>query len=295
MGASGDAGNKVSTVLGDHAIIVGDHPNTHPAIYVDPTGKETNAYGLSDTGMVESKSAMPTFRAIDNAGDFHGGNYTVTAMNGIHFASGAGGLSANISGNIALSSWGGKVTITSSTQIGTNAQVLALSATNTVKISGPSLYIDAKETTFTKNVTFGNNVKVNGGLAVNGELYASHITTMRQVKPTTVADGLPGYAINGAQLIGTIEVSDNPLIMGATITMMLHPTSLPIIVTSPHWHLYNTIASSTVNGPTELFEEMTAADGDSPATAKPNDIEELLDLEGAFSRIGEAVVTAILG
>ena len=294
MGASGDAGNKVSTVLGDHAIIVGDHPNTHPAIYVDPTGKETNTYGLSDTGMVESKSAMPTFRAIDNAGDFHGGNYTVTAMNGIHFASGAGGLSANISGNIALSSWGGKVTITSSTQIGTNAQVLALSATNTVKISGPSLYIDAKETTFTKNVTFGNNVKVNGGLAVNGELYASHITTMRQVKPTTVADGLPGYAMANALLVGEVIVAADPLMLGP-LTIRLEGTTLPIITTSPHWHLYNTIASSTVNGPTELFEEMTAADGDSPAKAKPNDIEELLDLEGAFRRIGEAVVTAIMG
>ena len=294
MGASGDAGNKVSTVLGDHAIIVGDHPNTHPAIYVDPTGKETNAYGLSDTGMVESKSAMPTFRAIDNAGDFHGGNYTVTAMNGIHFASGAGGLSANISGNIALSSWGGKVTITSSTQIGTNAQVLALSATNTVKISGPSLYIDAKETTFTKNVTFGNNVKVNGGLAVNGELYASHITTMRQVKPTTVADGLPGYAIMGGLLTGTVIAAADPLMMGP-LTIQLIGNGLPITTTMPHHHLYNTIASSTVNGPTELFEGMTAVEGDAPAQAKPNDIEELLDLEGTLSRIGEAVITSIMG
>ena len=287
--ANGDAGNSTTIVLGDKVTVVGDNPNTHPAVYTDPTGKETNAYGFSgSSGLISTKTALPTFTPIDNASDFHGGNYTITAMNAIHFEAGGGGLSADINGNMNLSSWGGLINITSTNQTSVQAQVVQLAATNTILLSGPSLYVDTQETIFNKNVTFGNNVTINGGLAVNGELFASHLTTVRSVGFTAESETLYGYIPLGAVMTcaatGIItapsSTSEGGIPNGATITIPALvltpvPTDTPFVAIPPHEHLYDTIATKTLDTPSDLFSEMKKVEGDAPVEAEPNFIQEL--------------------
>ena len=292
--ANGDAGNSTTIVLGDKVTVVGDNPNTHPAVYTDPTGKETNAYGFSgSSGLISTKTALPTFTPIDNASDFHGGNYTITAMNAIHFEAGGGGLSADINGNMNLSSWGGLINITSTNQTSVQAQVVQLAATNTILLSGPSLYVDTQETIFNKNVTFGNNVTINGGLAVNGELFVSHLTTLHSVNFTEESDELYGYPINGAEFAVNISPQspaglkpvlgiDSPeLVNGAmppgNYIMRIIPyypikalAPEPIVAIPPHEHLYNGLGGDGVQTTSELFDEMKAIESDKPVEAKPN-------------------------
>lgn len=301
MGSSGDAGNSVSTTVGDQVVIVGDHPNTRPALFVDPTGKGIKSFSLSDTGVIGVDSAIPTYRPIDNAGDFHGGNYSVTAMNGIHFESGGGGLSANIGGNITLNSWAGKISLLTTTQVGVTAHLVTISATNTVKISGPSLYVDAKEVTFTKNVTFGGNVKVNGGLGVNGELFATHITGLRQVRPTTMMKSMHGYPMTGSTLMGTImpgigasTTPDGGIAPGAII-ITVTPSPMPLVTVPPHLHYVDTLAAKLVTGPTELFGAMTSVDAEEPVTASPTDLAEISGFNALAQAFTDFVIESLTG
>lgn len=297
---NGDTGNSTTVVLGDKVVVVGDNPNTNPSVYSDPTGKETNSYGFSgSSGLINTKTAIPTFTPIDNAGDFHGGNYTIVAMNGIHFEAGGGGLSADINGNMSLSSWGGMINITSTSQASVQAQVVQLAATNTILLSGPSLYVNTAETVFNKNVTFGNNVIINGGLAVNGELFVSHLTALHSVNFTEESDELYGYPIMGAEFAVNIMPQAPQLVappFGINSPELTIDGGMPpgnyimriipyypikafapdaIVATPPHEHLYNGIGGDGVESPSDLRSEMKAIEGDTPVQAKPNLIDGL--------------------
>lgn len=284
MAANGDAGSSMTTVLGYKNIIVGDHPNINPANYVEPTGQEIDEYSMSGAGMIPIKSAIPTFRSIDTGGDFHGGDFTVDAMNAIHFTAGAGGFTVGVNGDISLMGWGGKVSIISTTQAGITAKVVRINSTNTIKIGGPTLYVDAKETIFNKNVTFGNNVKINGGLAVNGELFAPHITGQRQVRATAYSGSLKGYIPEGAILMCEIEpditkgaglTTDGGIAPGPIMLTVGIPSAFSFISIPPHNHFYDGLAFSEVGGLSDLYDEMQAVDGDKPVEAKANSLEAL--------------------
>lgn len=291
--ANGDAGNSTTIVFGDKVTVVGDNPNTHPAVYTDPTGFETNAYGFSgSSGLIHTKTAVPTFTPIDNASDFHGGTYTITAMNAIHFESGGGGLSADINGSINLSSWGGLINITSTNQTSVQAQVVKLTATNTILFSGPTLYVDTAETIFNRNVTFGNNVIINGGLAINGELFAPHLTTVRSVGFTGESETLYGYPINLGTFCASI-IPDPATLPPGTVTpengimsgipyrfvIMQDPVTAldpkPFIAIPPHEHLYDGVATKALNSYSEFNEAMKQAESDEPVEAQPNFMQDM--------------------
>lgn len=294
MGANGDAGNSITTILGDCATIVGDHANVLPSQWTEPTGEPTKEYSLSGSGMIDIDSAIPTYRGLDNGADFHGGNYTITALNGIHFEAASGGLSADISGNIALSSWGGKTNITSTTEVGVLARVIQINATNVTKIGGKNLYVDANQTTFAKNVTFGNNVKINGGLAVNGELYASHITCLKQTQVTAITDTLKGYPISGSMLYGEVIVGD-PLTIGPIIIRIQGEMAIPIVAVPPHYHLYDSIAMTGVEGLSDLMSAAQNVESDSPAKASSPTLEALKSIGKKVAKAFEKYITTTLG
>lgn len=288
---NGDAGNSITVVLGDKVTVVGDNPNTNPAVYTNPTGRDTDTYSfIDDSGMMQAKTALPTFTPIDNASDFHGGNYTITAMNAIHFEAGGGGLSADINGSIALSSWGGIVNITSTNQVSAQAEVVQLACTNAVLLTGPTFYVDTDETIFNKNVKFGCNVAVNGGLAVAGELFATHLSTVRSVASTGESPVQYGYPIGTASF--TAMLTPDPLLppgilspieqallpaIPYRITIIPDPVAAaaptPIIAIPPHEHLYNTIATTTYDTHSELNDAMRKVESNEPVDAEPNLIQ----------------------
>lgn len=293
--ANGDAGNSINVILGDKVTVVGDNPNTNPAVYTDPTGRDTDAYGFSDdSGMIQAKTALPTFTPLDNASDFHGGNYTITAMNAIHFEAGGGGLSADINGNIAISSWGGLVNITSTTQVAAQAQMVKLSVTNAILLTGPTFYVDTNETIFNKNVTFGKNIAVNGGLAVAGELFAAHLSTVRSLAFTAESSPLYSYPINGAEFAVNIRPDSVPQLkppLGIDSPVLTPDGGMPpgnyiikvipyfplkalvpeaITAAPPHEHVFNTIPTTTYGTHSELNEAMRKVESGEPVDAEPN-------------------------
>lgn len=289
----GQGPNAISTVLGDKVVVVGDHPNLNPSLRTEPTGVEITNYGITgSSGMTDSPSALPSYTAVDNSGDFHGGNYTVTALNGIHFESAGGGTTIDSSGNVAISSWGAKVDITSTTQTGVKGHILHLMATNTVRLSGPTFYVDAQETIFKNKVSFGTNVAINGGMYVNGELYARHITAPHAAYSTADSPTLYGYPQMGATFTAfifpelTMGGIPSPLdggIMPGAVRLILFPspvemggaTQMPIISIPPHNHKYDGIACSQAEGMTDFFKEAQAAESNEPAEAKPNLMEDI--------------------
>lgn len=269
----GDTGVNVSTILNDKVTIVGDHANLNPTHRVDPTGHEINNYSISESsGMTQTKSSIPKYTALDNAGDFHGGTYTTTVMNSLNYEVANGGINMNTGGNLNLSSWGGLLNITSSTQASITSDVVMLNCTNTAMVNGPTLYVNADETIFDKNVTFGNNIMVNGGAAINGELMAAHITTQRQTNFTEECDDLLGYPMMGAQLQCMITPTAPMIIPGVPIPCMVVLTPMapnPIVSVPGHNHVFEGPACTLTDGVTGIFAEMKSAEGSTPVQAKP--------------------------
>lgn len=279
MNPRGQGPNSVQTVVGDKVVVVGDHPNIHPSLRTDPSGIEIKNYGITgSSGMTESPSAIPTFESVDNGGDFHGGTYTVTALNGIHFESAGGGATIDSSGNVAISSWGGKLDLTSTAQTGVKAQVVHIMGTNTVRISGPTFYVDTQETIFANKVTFGTNICVNGGAFINGELFARHITAPHSVSITADSPTLYGYPQSGASFEASIVggvTSDGASILGTPVEIVISGGGIPIVSIPPHNHKYDGISSTQADGMTDFFDAAKAAESNEPAEAKPNLLDEL--------------------
>lgn len=316
MAGNPDAGNSITSVLGDYVLTVGDNANTYPSVHVEPTGQTINDYMMTSTGMQKIESALPTFRAIDNSGAFLGGSYVLTALNSIRFEAAGGGMDASVRGNISFKASGGMVNITSNTVVGVTSHLVQISSTNAVKINGPLFYVDTKETIFNKNVTFGNNVKINGGLAVNGELFARHITAMHSLAYTKESPELNGYPINGAEFAVQIYpqtpalttppmgINSPELIMGAmppgNYIMRIIPyyplkalAPDAIVSCPPHEHLYNSIGDGAISSPTEMMDKMKEVESDKPVEAKPTTIEGLSPT-GLVERIGKKVEDRII-
>ena len=269
----GDTGVNISTVLNDKVTIVGDHANLNPTVRTDPTGTEINNYAIGETtGMAQTKSFIPKYTALDNAGDFHGGTFTTTVMNSLNFEVAGGGINFNTSGNINICSWGGVFNIVSTTEFGVTADVVKLNITNTLMVNGPTLYVNTDETIFDKNVIFGNNIMVNGGAAINGELIANHITTQRQIYFTEECDTLLGYPMMGSQFLCTISPSA-PMITAGTpipcIVTLTPVTQTPIVSIPAHEHVFDGPACTLTDGVTGLFSEMKKAESNSPVEARP--------------------------
>lgn len=196
MGQSpkGDSGQAIEQVMNDKVITVGTHANIHPSIRIDPTNKEITKYRVSKKGgMKKSISALPKYTSIDNSGDFHGGTFTITALNSFNVEAAAGGIHLESNGCIEISSWGGIINLTGTYGVGIQGEMINITSARATTLSGKMLIFDTDEMMFNKNVSFNNNVSINGGLAVNGELIARHITAMRSLQVTSAAgvDGLP--------------------------------------------------------------------------------------------------------
>lgn len=281
----GDTGIDVKTVVNDMVIIVGDHPNLNPSVYIEPTGRELNNYSItSSAAMVQTKSAIPHNIPIDNAGDFHGGTMTCTVMNSLHFEVANGGISMETGGNIAIESWGGIINLISSTEIGITSDIVKLNTTNTILVNGPTLYVDTDETIFNKNVAFGNNVIVRGGVGVNGELIANHITTQRQINLTEECDSLLGYPMMGASVDVVLIPTSNPLLAGSCKIMFVPTMPNPIVSIPGHDHVFEGPACTLTDGVTELFDKMSQAEGSSPVEADPA-MPMNLSLSGLMNKI----------
>lgn len=291
--ANGDSGISIESVMNDKVVTVGDHANTLPSLYADPTGTEINKFKVSPTGgIVLVKSAIPSYTPIDNSADFHGGSFSIAALNKFNIDSANGGINLTTGGNISIVS-GGLVGILSTSEVGVSAELVKINCANTTVLKGPLLYVDTNETVFNKNVSFGNNVMVNGGLAVNGELIARHITTMRSMGVTTSeVIALKGIPIGGAGF-NVILVSPIPELNGPALIKILPGNMEPIVSTQPHFHLFDQPAISYLDGPKPLFEEMEAAQGANPIEAKPN-IPYDLTLDGLKDKIISRVTDEIL-
>lgn len=294
--ANGDSGVGIETVFNDKVIIVGDHPNLNPTVNIDPVGKEINNYKITGSGgVVKTKSAIPKNTPIDNSGDFHGGTFTIHAMNSFNIEAANGGIDIVSGGNIKISSWGGIFNIIGTVEASINGQLISINCTNTTMLNGPTLYVDTDETIFNKNVIFGNNVIVNGGMVVNGELIATHITAMRSVNMTAPSSTLYGYPIEGATL--KFIADDNEFIANISITLsspivegdelisgkanIIIPKTAPAAIKvaspikdfvkiDPHYHVFDGPAMSLVDGTSALFSQMSAAENTEPMSAKPN-------------------------
>lgn len=276
--AKGDSGISGETVMNDKFIIVGTNANINPTINKQVSGKEINNYGIADSGgMAKSKSAIPKYTPIDNSGDFHGGTFTITAMNSFNIEAANGGVSVETGGNVSISSWGGLLSIIGSLETNISGGVININSINTTVLNGPTLYVDTEETIFNNNTIFGNNVMVHGGAVINGELVARHITTLRAVSMTEDCIDLEGLPINGSSfecqltvLAGCNCVDGSPLAPGQ-VKLTIMPTSVNPIVSIPsHNHYFDAPAIDLCDGNLELFAEMKKGEGNSPMEAKPN-------------------------
>ena len=289
MSLKGDTGQDVETIMNDKVVVVGDHPNLNPSVHTEPTGYELNNYSVSKSaGCMQTKSAIPCNTPIDNAGDFHGGTCTYTVMNSLHFEVANGGVSIDSGGNISIASWGGILSLTATTEVGINAELLKITALDTCMISGTTLYVDAKEVIMDSTVKFGKNILVNGGIGVNGELVASHITTPLQLNFTEECDELLVYPMMGATVDVVLIPTSNPLLAG-TCKIMLTPTMQnPIGFVPPHDHIFEGPACSLVEDLTEFHSEMAKSESNEPMEAKP-----AMPLDMGISELGKKITGRI--
>lgn len=284
MGLKGDTGIDIETIVNDKVVIVGDHPNLNPSLYIEPTGRALNGYSVSEyAGCVQTKSAIPLNTPIDNAGDFHGGTCTFTVMNSLHFEVANGGISLETGGNVSISSWGGIVGITGSHQVGINSDLVLLNANNNILINGPSLYVDTEDTTFNNTAKFGANILARGAVGVNGELIANHITTQRQINFTEDSSLLYGYPKRNSKV--KIRIKSNtpwktrtPIAAGsneitieeAECEIIFEPEDkTPIIKIPSHDHVFEGPACTLTDGITDLFSKLSSSEGSSPVEANP--------------------------
>lgn len=303
----GDSGNYITQIDNDYVLIAGNTPNVYPTSLNDPVKYSQKNFAVNEVAGVETHTTpMPGFTPLDNSGDFHGGNYTVVAMNGIHLDAGGGGATITSNGNVTLTAAGGIVAITSTAEAKVQAQVVRLQSTHTVMISGPKLYVDTPETVFTNNVKIGGNVIINGGLAVGGELACPHMTGTKSIQTTGEEnEQIKGYPILYSSFVCTFEVNPLPEEIGTNMAMItelggMMPGNLyrlrvmpdphwltegpqPITDTPRHKHFYETIGSSGT-APTDMYSNMKKMESAEPVKPENTGILGQLDPQKALDK-----------
>lgn len=276
----GNSGQFAQMVMDDGFSIFGTDPNVLPALHIDPTGQAINTYGVTgSSGSIKIETALPKVTPIDNSGDFHGGVYTVVAMNKASITCGNGGFDVGTGGNATLASWGGITNIIGKVEAAITGTVVKINCCNATMINGPLLYVNTEETTFNTNAIFGNNVLVHGGMAVNGELLAQHITAIRQVHSTEFSDEQFGYPIAGATFqclitpMGMVTTPTIPLTPAAVLPglamLTILPTTTPITSIPPHKHYFNGPAMTLAGSSSEMFEKMKQVERKEALEADP--------------------------
>lgn len=306
----GDSGADVTQSLGDTLYVVGTDANKFPSTLTDKSRISYDSLEVSATeGVSRTGSSLPAFQQADNAGDHHGGTYSLIALNKIDFTSAAGGINLSTSGNINLMAGGGLVSIMPTMCFTALSKSVHIAGIDAVLIKGNKLVIDSEETTFTKNAKFAKNILVNGSMFVNGELYVNHLTAPQKVMDTNDSPILPVYFNSPTILSGMfIQTCLNPIlgfvpaVSMNQVTFILDPmtTTLSQMKVLPHKHSYTSISCDFKESNTEVWAEAVALNNNEAGVTKKDEPygqkeSELLNniKNKIMSRIGDYLGTLI--
>jgi hypothetical protein len=284
MKARGDSGVDMTQAIDDKVTIVGSNPNIFPSCRKDGAGRERKVVTTSATqGTMEATLSYTECEAVDNAGDHHGGTYSMVAMNRFSVDSGGGGISLNSGGNVNLMAGGGLANVVASECASIISNVVKVVSSEIVVVKGPELYVESNNTTFTNSVKLSKNLVVQGGAFVNGELFVNHMTAPHQIMDTSMSPVLPVFFNTPTILTGTAQfIPTCPPIIGAITgaampympTVYVQFTLDPLTTTRslgrvlPHKHTYKHAACSFTESQDGVWGEAMATDSNEAVPAK---------------------------
>jgi hypothetical protein len=284
MKARGDSGVDMTQAIDDKVTIVGSNPNVFPSCRKDGAGRERKIVTTSATqGTIESTMAYTECEAVDNAGDHHGGTYSMVAMNRFSIDSGGGGINLNSGGNVNLMAAGGLANIVASECSSIISNVIKVVSSEIVVIKGPELYVESDNTTFVNSVKMSKNLVVQGGAFVNGELFINHMTAPQQIMDTSMSPVLPVFfntptILTGtaqliptcAPVVGEISGAAMPFMPSVYVQFTLDPltTTQALGRVLPHKHTYKHAACTFAESQSNVWAEASATDSNEAVAAK---------------------------
>lgn len=276
----GFGGLSTDHIGDDSVIICGVDPNLSGSAIRDEYGRSITSFDQTDTlGPIKTPWAFPEIKAVDNAGDHEGGNYTLAALNRLNFEAACGGINMNSTGNVNLFSGGGIMNLVSESLVEIHGEIIKCDANGLVRFSGPNLAIETDAFSCKNLTNFESNVFIHGGAAVKGELYVSHITAPKDMYATEISDPLsvkyaPGHIIEATGMIKMSSPSPDGNIKDGSVCIVklaIDPGCIEREMgrTSPHLHTFYHIAADLMGDIQEVMADSNAINNSNAGAPKP--------------------------